>query len=67
MISFVSKAYGGRSSDKFVTENSGFLDNLQVGDLVLAERGFNIHEGVGLRAAEVKTPAFMKNKKQLSD
>lgn len=25
---FISKAYGGRSSDKFVTEDCGFLDNI---------------------------------------
>ena len=36
-ISFVSKAWGGRTSDKFLTENCGIIDKLLPGDLVLAD------------------------------
>lgn len=36
------------------------------GDLILADRGFKIHESVGMFCAEVKIPAFTKGKKQLS-
>ncbi|CAL1544743.1 unnamed protein product, partial [Lymnaea stagnalis] len=39
-ISFISKGLGGRTSDKYVTENSKFLDNLLPGDIILADRGF---------------------------
>ena len=39
-VSFVSKGYGGRVSDEFITEHYGYLDNLQPGDLVLADCGF---------------------------
>lgn len=38
-ISFISKAWGGRTSDKFLTDNCGILDKLLPGDLVLADRG----------------------------
>ena len=65
-ISFISKAWGGRVSDKYITENSGFLNNLLPGDLILADRGFDISESVGLMCAEVNIPAFMNGKKQLS-
>ena len=41
VISFISKA-GGRVSDKHVTENSGVLRKLPAGDIVLANRGFDI-------------------------
>lgn len=36
-LSFVSKAWGGRTSDKFLTENCGILKNILPGDLVLAD------------------------------
>jgi len=41
------------------------LDNLLPGDVVLADRGFDIAETVGLYCAEVKIPAFTRGKKQL--
>ena len=36
------------------------------GDVVLADRGFDIAESVGFYCAEIKIPAFTKGKKQLS-
>ena len=65
-ISFLSKAWGGRSSDKKITENCGLLSKLLPGDVVLADRGFDISESVGMMCAEVKIPAFTKGKTQLS-
>ena len=66
VITFISKTWGGRTSDKYLTENCSFLDNLLPGDVVLADRGFDIAESVGFYYAEVKIPAFTKGKKQLS-
>ena len=43
-----------------------FLNNLLPGDVVLADRGFDIAESVRFYGAEVKIPAFTKGKKQLS-
>ena len=65
-ISFLSCGYGGRVSDKHLTENCGLLNKLLPGDIVLADRGFDITGSVGLCCAEVKIPAFTKGKKQLS-
>ena len=64
-ISFVSNAWGGRTSDKFLTENCGVLDKLVPGDMVMADRGFTIHESVAFRRSELVIPAFTKGKKQL--
>ena len=66
VISYISKARGGRTSDKFLTENCDFLDNLLPGDIVMADRGFDIEESVALYCANVKIPSFTKRKRQLS-
>ena len=66
VISYISKAWRGRTSDKFLTENSDFLDNLLPGDIVMADRGFDIEESEALYCAKVKIPSFTKGKKQLS-
>ena len=42
------------------------LRHLLPGDVVLADRGFNIQEAAGMYCAEVKIPPFTKGKKQLS-
>ena len=65
-VTFISQGWAGRVSDIHITENCGLLDNLLSGDLILADRGFNIHESAGMFCAEVKMPAFTKGKKQLS-
>ena len=65
-ISLISHGWGGRTSDKHLTEHSGPLNKLVPGDLVLADRGFTVEETVGMYCAELATPAFTKGKKQLS-
>ena len=53
VISFLSKDWGGRVSDKHLTENCGLLNKLLSGDIVLAE-------SVGFYQA------FTRGKRQLS-
>jgi hypothetical protein len=65
VISFISKAWGGRVSDKFLTENSGLLKNLLPGDIVLVDREFDIADTVGFHQAQLNIPAFTKGKSQL--
>ncbi|XP_052284750.1 uncharacterized protein LOC127881097 [Dreissena polymorpha] len=65
-ISFVSKAFGGRTSDKVVTLRSGFLDLLEYGDLVLADRGFLIGEEIAARNCFLSIPAFTRGQAQLT-
>ena len=64
-VSFLSKAWGGRASDKF-TEQCGILEKLIPGDIILADRGFTIEDSVGLYWAQVVVLPFTKGKKQLS-
>ena len=65
-ISFASKAWYRRASDKKITEGCWILKNLLPGDVVLADRGFNIEENIGFYGASLKIPAFRKGKSQLS-
>ncbi|XP_014854551.1 PREDICTED: uncharacterized protein LOC106925038 [Poecilia mexicana] len=64
-ISFISNGWGGRASDKHIAENCGILSNLLPGDIVLAGRGFDVKDSVGMMCAEVKMPSFTKGRGQL--
>ena len=64
-ITFVSQAWGDRTSDKFLTENCGLLNKLKPGDLVMADRGSTIHESVWFHQEELSISAFTKGKDQL--
>ncbi|XP_044181730.1 uncharacterized protein LOC122962612 [Acropora millepora] len=64
-ICFVSEAWGGRTSDKFLTENCRFLNNLCPGDTVMADHGFTITESVGLQQGKLIIPAFTMAKEQV--
>lgn len=65
-VSFISEGWGGRVSDKHITENSKFLYKVLPGDTILADRGFDIQDSLGLYCATVTIPAFTRGKKQLS-
>ena len=65
-IGYISKGWIGRVSDIYIIENSGLLHHLLPGDVLIADRGFNIQEAAGMFCAEVKIPPFNKVKKQLS-
>lgn len=64
-ICFVSNAWGGQASDKFIVENTNFLDFIIPGDLVLAHRGFLIGDTLAILGARLQIPAFTKGKRQL--
>ena len=65
-ISYVSEASGGRTSDKFLTENCGILGKVVPGDMVMADRGFTIHESVAFKGAKLVIPAFTKGRINLT-
>ena len=53
-------------SDKFITEHCRLLGNVLPGDLVLADRGFDIADSCGLYGGRLKIPAFTNGRPQLS-
>uniref|UniRef100_A0A9J8B8D2 DDE Tnp4 domain-containing protein n=1 Tax=Cyprinus carpio carpio TaxID=630221 RepID=A0A9J8B8D2_CYPCA len=58
VISFVSKGWGGQTSDKHITENCGYLEKLSPGDVILADRGFSVKDTVGLYCAQFKNTSI---------
>jgi len=63
---FICKGYGGRASEKFIVEDSSFLDCIDFGDLILADRGFTIHESVPWKMGSSKIPSFVGKRNQLN-
>ncbi|XP_065296166.1 uncharacterized protein, partial [Dermacentor albipictus] len=67
MIIFLSKVYGGRHTDSFITQDSGFLQLLKPGDLILSDKGFpSIRTTVEGSGAVLLMPPFNSGGGQLS-
>ena len=60
-VSYISEGWGGRTSDKYLTEHCSLLNNLVPGDTDLADRGFDISDSVGLYCATLQIPAFTRS------
>ena len=58
--------WGGRVSDKQVTKESGFFNEVSIRDCILAERDFKIKEELSVLVATYKIPSFTKGKEKLS-
>ena len=57
MTRFLSDSWGGTVSDKHLTRECGILRKLLPGDIVLADRGFDI-EDVAMMQASLKISLF---------
>jgi len=62
-ICYVSQAWGGRVSDRRITEYSGFLDIIQPGDVVMADKGFIIGDLLAKRGAFLQIPLFLSSQR----
>ena len=63
---YISDAFEGSISDVKIVEKSGFLDFIENGDIILADRGFTIDHLLVKRGAKVVMPPMMKGKSALS-
>ena len=62
-ITFISSAWGGRVSDELITQQCGFLNLIDPGDVILADTGFNVYDDIAIKGGRLEIPAFTKGKK----
>ncbi|XP_014670846.1 PREDICTED: uncharacterized protein LOC106811658 [Priapulus caudatus] len=65
-VMYVSDAFEGSMSDVEIVKQSGFLDHLKRGDLVIADRGFTIRELLGERGVDLNIPPFLHGRDRLT-
>lgn len=53
-------------SDKYLTEHCGMLSKLLPGEILLADRGFDIADSVGMHQARLHLPVFTRGKEQFT-
>ena len=66
LITFMSEGWGGRTSDKHITQHCGNLNMLECGDVVMADRGFIVRDDMDLLGVKLIMPAFTRVRKQLT-
>ncbi|XP_067125794.1 uncharacterized protein [Centruroides vittatus] len=67
LITFVSKAFGGRASNKAITEQSGVLNKLEpFVDAVMVDKGFHIDKACAERNIHLIRPPFLRIQTQLT-
>lgn len=65
-ICFLSKLWGGRATDKCIVVRSGFLDYIDKGDLIMADRGFQLHEEFLVKEATLVVPPGKRGSNQMT-
>ena len=60
VVTYVSKLYPGSISDKAIVQESGLLNHLSPGDMILADKGFLIQDIVP-HGVSVNIPPFLNN------
>ena len=66
VITYVSELWGGRVSDKAITQKCGLLDLLESGDNVMADRGFDIADVLEEKGITLNIPPFLGRREQLT-
>ncbi|CAN7950819.1 unnamed protein product [Ixodes hexagonus] len=66
-IMFVSGTYGGRASERFIVENSGFTEYLYQNQEIMADRGFALSQAMIEKGVRLTVPAFSRGRRQFPE
>lgn len=64
LFTFVSRAYGGRNSDKGIFNHEEFLEKTQPGDAIMVDKGFLIDNECLAKGVTLVRPPFLGSKKK---
>lgn len=66
MTTYVSRAWGGRASDRHIVKNENILESIPEGMAVMADKGFEV-EDLAPSGIEIIIPPKVSSKGQMSD
>ena len=66
-VTYLSDGYGGRTSDRYICQVSGFYKLLEYGDEIMADRGFQIRDDLLHYYCSLCVPPGARAKSQFSD
>ncbi|XP_046383514.1 uncharacterized protein LOC124154497 [Ischnura elegans] len=67
-ITFISEGYCGRASDEAITMDCGFLDTLEQGSIIMADRGFkNLERLVTAKGSSLVRPPSVSAGQKMSE
>jgi hypothetical protein len=66
LVTYLSKPYGGRASDKAIFNLENLLSKLDPHDAIMVDKGFLIETECAKANVKLKRPPFLRKKKQLS-
>ena len=66
VVTFLSKLWGGSTSDKQIVKETGFLNLLEKGDSVMADKGFTIQDLLDPLGVTLNMPPKRDSNRQLS-
>ena len=62
VVSFTSELYCGSISDPDIVKRSGYLQHIQRGDCVMADKGFTIRDELAAVGGHLVLPHFLSGK-----
>jgi hypothetical protein len=66
LVSFVSPAYGGSTSDRQIVERGNLVDICDPTDSVMADKGFNVQDLFCTQNFTINIPTFFRKKNRMS-